>query len=116
MVGRLGEERAATWYTEQGYRVLERNWRGRAGELDLVCSRCAVLVICEVKARRAATHGQPFEAVTPDKQRRLRRLAAEYLVTLSTGPSRSEHTFYEEIRFDVVSVLGRTLEVIEGAF
>jgi putative endonuclease len=121
-LGRLGEDRAAAWYAKQGYRVLQRNWRCGSGEIDLICARAGVLVVCEVKARRSAAHGQPFEAVTPDKQRRLRRLAAEYLVTLDRERSRDrsehrgEHPFYEDIRFDVVSVLGSLLEVIEGAF
>jgi putative endonuclease len=107
-LGRRGEDRAADWYTDQGYTVVDRNWRCRGGEIDLVCQRGGVLVICEVKARRSDAHGQPFEAVTLAKQHRLRRLAVAYL--------RSRGDYLDEIRFDVVSVLGPTLEVIEGAF
>ncbi len=110
VLGRQGEDRAAAWYIERGYRVLARNWRCRAGEIDLVCCRGDVLVVCEVKVRRAATHGQPFEAVTAAKQRRLRHLAALYLA--SGGP----HHYYDEIRFDVVSILGGAIRVIQGAF
>jgi putative endonuclease len=109
-VGRLGENRAANWYTEHGYRVVDRNWRCRIGEIDLVAVRGDVLVICEVKTRRTDTYGQPYEAVTPAKQRRLRHLAAAYLASQGT------HRFYEEIRFDVVSILGSSLRVIQGAF
>jgi putative endonuclease len=109
-VGRRGEDQAALWYTAHGYTVLARNWRCRVGEIDLVCTRGDVLVVCEVKTRTAATFGQPFEAVTPAKQRRLRHLAALYL---SNGTS---HRYYDEIRFDVVSILAGSTEVIEGAF
>jgi putative endonuclease len=109
-VGRLGEDRAASWYTEHGYRVIARNWRCGIGEIDLVCRRGDVLVVIEVKARRASRHGQPFEAVTAAKQRRLRRLAGAYL--RDQGPRRS----FVEVRFDVVSILGSSLEVIESAF
>jgi putative endonuclease len=109
-LGRLGEDRAAAWYMQQGYLVLARNWRCRVGEIDLVCCRGDVLVVCEVKARRADTYGQPFEAVTGAKQRRLRHLAALYLA--AGGP----HRHYDDIRFDVVSILGGSVQVIQGAF
>jgi putative endonuclease len=109
-VGRHGENRAATWYIEHGYRVLARNWRCRIGEIDLVASRGEVLVVCEVKTRRGDTYGQPYEAVTVAKQRRLRHLAAAYLA------SQEQHRYYDEIRFDVVSILGPSLRIIQGAF
>jgi putative endonuclease len=107
-LGHLGEERAAAHYRAHGYAVLERNWRCAAGELDLVCARGTTLVVCEVKARSRTTHGHPLEAVTPAKQRRLHRLAAAYL--------RSQDRRWAEVRFDVASVLGGTLHVLEGAF
>jgi putative endonuclease len=112
-VGRSGEDRAASWYAGRGFRILERNWRCPLGEIDLLCTRDDTLVVCEVKTRRSSAYGQPFEAVTVDKQRRLRRLAAYYLV--SEG-DHARHRYYGEIRFDVASVLGATISVIEGAF
>jgi putative endonuclease len=107
-LGRHGEERVARWYRSQGYAILERNWRCRAGEIDLICAKGDTLVICEVKTRTRPTHGHPLEAVTPVKQRRLRRLAATYLV--------SQSAYWAEIRFDVATVLGRTMDLLEGAF
>jgi putative endonuclease len=114
-LGRYGEDLAAAWYEERGYRILERNWRCREGEIDLVCAseslgRRAVLVVVEVKARTTASHGHPLEAVTPAKQRRLRRLAGAYL------RSRPRRVFYDHVRFDVAAVTGRSLLVIESAF
>jgi putative endonuclease len=109
-LGRLGENRAAKWYIEHGYCVLARNWRCRLGEIDLIASRGDVLVICEVKTRRNDTHGQPYEAVTAAKQRRLRHLAAAYLA------DQGQHRYYDEIRFDVVSILGPSLQIFQGAF
>ncbi len=106
--GHLGEERAAAHYRGHGYAVLERNWRCAAGEVDLICARGTTLVVCEVKSRSRTTHGHPLEAVTPDKQRRLRRLAAAYL--------HSQDRHWAEVRFDVAIVLGRTLHIVEGAF
>ena len=107
-LGRFGEDRAAAHYRAHGYAVLERNWRSAAGELDLVCARGGTLVVCEVKARSRTTQGHPLEAVTRAKQQRLRRLAAAYL--------RSQDRRWTEVRFDVVTLLGPTLHVVEGAF
>ena len=107
-LGHLGEERAAAHYRAHGYAVLERNWRAAAGEVDLICARGTTLVICEVKARTRTTHGHPLEAVTRAKQLRLRRLAGAYL--------RSQDRHWPEVRFDVASVLGRTLTINEGEF
>jgi putative endonuclease len=113
-LGRAGEDRAADWYRAHGYAVLERNWRCAAGEIDLICARGRTLVFCEVKARTAATHGHPLEAVTPAKQRRLRGLARSYLRSQSAQSGRTGR--WAELRFDVASVLAGELEVLEGAF
>jgi putative endonuclease len=107
-LGRTGEDRAAAWYRAHGYAVLQRNWRCSTGEIDLICARGKTIVVCEVKARSHTSHGHPFEAVTPAKQRRLRSLALTFL--------RSQTSHWAEVRFDVVSVLGGTLEILEGAF
>jgi putative endonuclease len=107
-LGGFGETLAAAHYRAHGYAVLERNWRCRVGEIDLICARGTTLVVCEVKARTGSAHGHPLEAVTAPKQRRLRRLAAAYL--------RQQGRRWPEVRFDVVGVLDGTLEVVEGAF
>ncbi len=112
-LGHRGEDWAADWYVENGYRVLARNWRNAEGEIDIVCGTvdatgCTVLVICEVKARTSNSHGNPLEAVTRVKQQRLRRLATAYL--------RSQSRHYDHVRFDVVAVTGRALDVVESAF
>ena len=107
-LGAAGEARAADWYARRGYAVLDRNWRCREGELDLVVRRGRMLVFVEVKTRRTDRFGVPAEAVTHDKQRRLRRLAHLYLD--ATGRRAGA------LRFDVVSILGGQLEVIQAAF
>ena len=113
MLGARGEQCAADWYLARGYEIVDRNWRCQDGELDLVVRRGAVLVFCEVKARLGTRFGQPFEAVTPAKQARLRRLASRWLhdrrAMLRGGHPKS-------IRFDVASVLGSELEMLEDAF
>ena len=108
-VGVSGEDAAAAWYEANGYEVLARNWRCRMGELDLILRRGRTVVFCEVKARTTDAFGIPAEAVNHDKRARLRRLAARWLD--EDAPIR-----FGEIRFDVCSVLGGRVEILEGAF
>lgn len=86
----------AHWYAAQGYQILDRNWRVREGEVDLVLGAGGVVAFCEVKTRRGDAYGTPFEAVTPTKQRRLRSLALRWL---AEHPVRAR-----ELRFDVAAV------------
>jgi putative endonuclease len=108
-LGVSGEDLAAAWYQSRGYTLVARNWRTRDGELDLIVARSRDLVICEVKTRTSGAFGAPAEAVSGAKQARIRRLAASWLRTRSGPAPRS-------VRFDVASVTGGAVEVLEGAF
>jgi putative endonuclease len=109
-LGNAGEDAVAVWYEAAGYGVVDRNWRCRDGELDIVVAKGDTLVFCEVKTRASTRFGAPVEAVTGAKQRRLRLLAARWL---------AEHdTRRRTLRFDVASVMrGRdgqlSVEVLE---
>lgn len=107
-LGRAGEQLAAAWYEANGYTIVARNWRCREGELDLVTRRHRTLVFCEVKTRSSSAFGSPAEAVNADKQRRVRRLALAFLEEQRIGRV--------ELRFDVASVLGGRVDIIEAAF
>src|SRR6185503_7282252 len=74
-----GEDIAAAWYEARGYQVLDRNWRCREGELDLVLRNGRQVVFCEVKHRRGVGFGTPAEAITREKKQRIRHLAARWL-------------------------------------
>jgi putative endonuclease len=120
-VGRFGEQRAAEHLRAAGYVVLDRNWRAggaggdqvAAGELDLVVSDGSSVIFVEVKTRSGTGFGLPAEAVTGEKVRRLRRLAARWL---ASHPERASSS----VRFDVVSVVrgrgGVRVEHLQGAF
>lgn len=96
-LGRRGEIVAATWFERGGYTVLERNWRCRSGELDLILRRGTTTVFAEVKTRTSVQYGHPFEAITPAKSARLRRLAAEWCRLNTPLPG--------DIRIDAVAVI-----------
>jgi putative endonuclease len=95
-VGAYGERVAAQHLQEQGLVVLDRNWRCPDGEVDLVLRDGDDVVFCEVKTRRSALFGPPAAAVTHQKVRKLRQLAALWLAETDVRP--------REVRFDVVEV------------
>jgi putative endonuclease len=107
-LGAAGEAAVAERYRAAGYEVLERNWRCRDGEIDLILRRRRVLVFCEVKTRRSGAFGTPAEAVDPAKRAQVRRVARRYL---DQCPVR-----FREIRFDVGAVTPASVEIIEAAF
>ncbi|WP_227980835.1 YraN family protein [Nocardia spumae] len=112
-LGAHGEDLAARFLRGAGIRIVERNWRCRYGELDLIVEESGTTAFVEVKTRSGVGFGTPAESVTFAKQQRIRRLALLWL-TEQSGP-------WLRIRFDVVSVLvlpGRQprIEHIRAAF
>lgn len=103
------EEAAAVYLQNQGYQILERNFRCRQGEIDLIARDREYLVFVEVKYRRTSRQGEPAEAVGPKKQLRIRKTAAYYLYL---------HRIPESVlcRFDVVAVGGDRIRLIQNAF
>jgi putative endonuclease len=97
--GRVGEDLAAGHYRKQGFAILDRNYRCRQGEIDIVAGRGPLVVFCEVKSRHSSRWGEPSEAVGWRKQQRLRALAASWLA--------DHRPAARELRFDVVSVVVR---------
>jgi len=99
-LGRYGEGLAAQHLAAAGMTVLDRNWRCREGELDLVArDRDGTLVFCEVKTRSSTAFGEPAEAVGRVKARRLHVLAMRWLDEHPAGGA--------ALRFDVVAIVRR---------
>ena len=94
--GIAGEDLAVAYLEKLGYRIHERNYRFGRGEIDIVAQAGETLVFVEVKARASRVFGDPEEAVTPGKRRRLRKIAGGYLFE-----RRIED---RECRFDVIAV------------
>jgi putative endonuclease len=116
-LGALGERLAAEHLIRRGFRILERNYRTRSGELDIVAFDGTVLAFCEVKTRRHRP-GWPaaLEAIGPAKRRQVRAMARSWL------HHRPDHPYADVIRCDAIGVTldvdGRlaSLEHLEGAF
>jgi len=100
ILGRAGEDRAARYFEESGYRILARNWRCRQGELDMVVATDSELVVVEVKTRRGDAFGHPFEAIDARKRVRLWRLAAAWMVA---NPALVQG---RQLRIDAIGVTG----------
>ena len=94
--GNLGEDAAARYLESRGLRVIERNWRHRQWELDLVCRDGDTLVFVEVKTRRAGGMGSPADGLTRAKRARLVKAAGQYL---------TKHDLWDApCRFDLAGV------------
>ncbi|HKH09612.1 MAG TPA: YraN family protein [Rubrobacter sp.] len=110
--GDLGEDIASRYLAQRGYEVVERNYRTRRGELDLISRSGDTLVIVEVKLRRTTAYGDPLEAVTPRKRQAIRLMAEEYLSERDPD--------FQDLRFDVIGILLRAgrpeISHVEGAF
>ena len=117
VVGRHGEELAARHLEAAGLQILARNWRCRAGELDIVARDGPVLAFIEVKTRSSLAFGLPAEAVTPTKAARIRQLALQWI---DAQREQGSTLSWSAMRFDVVSVVraqgGFEITHLAGAF
>lgn len=111
-LGKAGEDAAVSYLLEHGYRIVERNFRCRLGEIDLIARHEGVLVFIEVKTRRSQTFGPAATAVTLKKQRHL--IKASQVFLSRTGRQ------HDVCRFDVVTIemdaSEPRFEIIKNAF
>jgi putative endonuclease len=116
-LGRLGEQLAAEHLIRRGFQIVERNYRTRWGELDIVAYDGRTLSFCEVKTRRLSAPGRsPLESVHTRKRSKVRKMAGRWLI------ERTDRPYADNVRFDAIGVTldisGRlvSLEHLEGAF
>jgi len=111
-LGKCGEEVAADFLKEQGYKILARNYKSHFGEIDIIAWDKDTLCFVEVKTRRSQRFGTPQEAVTVSKQRQIARSALSFL--------KEKALLNKKARFDVVSILSlkdeTKRELIKDAF
>lgn len=106
--GAVAESGAAQVLIAAGYEIVERNYRCKAGELDIIARDAGVLVFVEVRSRSDDAHGHAAEMVRRRKQRRVIRVARCYLA--------AEAPAFERCRFDVVAITGDDVELLKDAF
>ena len=111
-LGEYGERLAESELLKRGYRIIERNYRCKLGEIDIVCKDADEIVIVEVKTRSSRTHGNPQDSITRSKARKLIALGASYLAERKIPDA--------QWRIDVVAIMiepeGRPrIEVIPNA-
>lgn len=108
-VGASKEDLACAYLQKQGFTILQRNFRSRTGEIDIVCREGTYLVFTEVKYRKTAKNGAPEEAVGSAKQRKIFETARYYMARFGVSSD-------TDIRFDVVAILGENITLIRNAF
>lgn len=107
-LGEFGENVAVQYLENCGYTIVQRNYRCRAGEIDVIAGIHNRLSFIEVKTRRSSEYGRPCEAVADSKKKHIRAAACSYLRSL-----KNEGYAPVDVRFDVMEI---TIEHIEGAF
>ena len=95
-LGALGEKFAVAYLKENGYEVLETNWRSGQLELDIIAKNKDFLIVAEVKTRSTNVFGEPEEFVTLKKQRLIIKAAEAYVINMDLDT---------DVRFDILSVL-----------
>ena len=101
-LGKKGEALAEKFLIDKGFRIIQRNYRCKIGEIDLICEKDKILVFCEVKSRRSIVFGIPAEAIDSKKIRHIRRVASWFL-TQKMCINRLYSDY--DMRFDVVEVV-----------
>jgi putative endonuclease len=116
-LGQLGEQLAAEHLVRCGFEIVERNFRTRWGELDIVAFDGRTLAFCEVKTRRLnGDRDRTFDALHHPKRNRVRKMAGSWLI------ERSQRPHADELRFDAIGVTfapdGRLVAIdhLQGAF
>jgi putative endonuclease len=115
ILGNLGEDHASKFLRKKGYKILERNYKIKQGEIDIIAQNKEYIVFVEVKTRQTDNFGRPAEAIDWHKQQKIIAVATQYM---QDYPNRNA-------RFDVIEIVGERhngvllsceIEHIEGAF
>ncbi|KUO52376.1 MAG: hypothetical protein APF76_04900 [Desulfitibacter sp. BRH_c19] len=110
--GRRGELAAQKFLENMGYEIITLNYRCKMGEIDIIAQKDNYIVFVEVKTRRNFKYGLPYESVSTQKQKKIRRVATYYL--------QANRIFNKDCRFDVVSIKKNSdqyvCEIIQDAF
>ena len=108
IAGNSGEAQTFNYLIQNDYKILETNYKCKIGEIDIIAQKDNIIVFVEVKKRSSAKYGLPREAVTQFKQHKIKMVATYYL--------QKTKNFDKNCRFDVIEILGESINHIENAF
>ena len=108
LLGAKGEKTVVKYLKKQGYTVLEKNYKTRLGEIDVIVKKDETIIFVEVKTRTSDTYGRPSEAVGYEKQRKYVKVAQEYLL--------KNKLLSQKCRFDVIEIINDEINHIIDAF
>lgn len=110
-LGQYGENLAANYLLNNGYTIIDRNFRFKKNEIDIIASKENLLIVCEVKTRVTAEIGEPYKAVNQKKQKQIITVADYYL---------KQKKIDLDVQFDVISIVHNSIrtkiEHIQNAF
>lgn len=108
-IGKEKEDLAVSYLEKRGYKILERNFFMRGGEIDIIATRESTIIFVEVKYRNTVKYGSPEEAVTYRKQLRIAKTALYYI-------KKRNISLESSFRFDVIVISGTSVSWITNAF
>lgn len=103
-LGQVGEEHASQYLIQQGYTIIQRNWRTKLGEIDIIAIHDNILFLVEVKTRSSINFGYPVEAITQKKLQRMKLTAQLYC---------QAHNYYGHCKLVVIEVIQGSCHLIE---
>jgi len=106
-IGKVYEDIAVQYLEQQGVRILEKNYSIAQGEVDIIAETLECVIFVEVKYRKNALFGQPWEAVSKEKQQKICKVARQFCYTRKIN---------KQIRFDVISICGEEIFWFQDAF
>ena len=96
-IGNYGEDLACSFLKNLGYTILDRNFRTRYGEIDIICSYKDIIIFLEIKSRYTNNYGLPIESVTYSKQKQIIKLSKSYI--------HLKNLYNFNIRYDIISII-----------
>lgn len=99
-LGEIGENMAADLLREKGYAILERNYRCKSGEIDIIAEKYGELCFVEVKTRQGFNYGRPCEAITEEKKKHIRRTAREYIDAM-----KAQGIFPRRVNYQLIEII-----------
>lgn len=103
LLGKLGEDNAVKYLKKNGYKIIQRNYRCKFGEIDIIAQKKHVLVFIEVKTRQTINFGHPIEAITTTKQKHIYKTATHFLL--------NNKITYKDVRFDAIEVYIKNINI-----